>query len=170
MKKWLITAALTLLLVFSASCQKTEKHEIKNFNTETYAYVKDSLIYKDSTTRIFKMTSDPYDVEILVVITKDLYRATAFSRYVLEDYRITPEWFQFKLGLTFSREGYPIVMWLPAIPKSYEEIGIANHELTHVLGMVMLGAGVPFTRDTQEAYAYEMSHLSRQFYHGVWED
>lgn len=167
MKKWLCTALLALLLVFIPfSCKGNNDVTRLSYNVPS----SDSLIYKDSVTKVFKITSDPYDIDVYVVITSDINKAVAFSRYTLDDYSISYEDFEYRLGLTMSRNGYPIVMWLPKSPASYEDIGVANHELTHVLGMVMMSAGIPFTKQTQEAYAYEMSHLSKQFYHGAWDD
>lgn len=163
MKKWLLTALFVLALSFS--CKGKDSSLSK---TQTYANIRDSLIYKDSVTKVFSMTCDPYNVNVIVIITANIYDAAAFVRYRYQDMSITYEDFLFRSGITFSNPGHPIILWLPFIPRSEEEINIANHELTHVVGIVMLGAGIPFTRDTQEPYAYEMGYLSQQFYHGAW--
>ncbi|MGE4042279.1 hypothetical protein [Pseudolabrys sp.] len=64
-----------------------------------------------------------------------------------------------QLGMHFHRRGKCPVVWLPRAPETAKEYGALAHELIHaVRHMFQDWAGMPHTADTDEAYAYAISH------------
>lgn len=106
-----------------------------------------------------------FDKDIYVVITSD----SALSRDLPSDILKAPveEISSNIAGITYYIDNRPIVIWLPKIPTTSDEYATFNHELMHAVHFLMDWAGVPLTISTGEVYAYEMEHLTKQFYEGI---
>lgn len=63
-------------------------------------------------------------------------------------------------GLTLS-EGGEILIWLP----DYNQPpNIVSHEIFHAAYAVMEWVGIPLSPSSEEAYAYLIDHISKEFY------
>lgn len=113
------------------------------------------------TERTFVLNGGTYDVEIQVIITQDVEKAFEF---VVEkvDMPIDSKDFEAS-GVTFADEEGNIVIWLDNI----EDQGVISHELLHATLSIMLWAGVPLNESTEESYAYQLQHLTNQFYNKI---
>lgn len=61
-------------------------------------------------------------------------------------------------ALCFLRPGYAAVVWIPKKPTKPCEIASLAHEILHVLRHMLVDwAGIPLTRDTDEAFCHAMS-------------
>ena len=59
--------------------------------------------------------------------------------------------------------GNRTLIWIPRKPTTPEMIGALAHEVTHVIrAMFVTWAGLPLTRDTDEAYAHAMGYAMRE--------
>jgi len=162
MKKWLLIAALFISLCVSIGYVfNHDKSSVKKYQQIQDTFIVDTVNKKFF--KIFTINADPYNVDVIVIMSNDTVLALNTARIILEDKDLKIGDFNVA-GLTMFNPGYPIVVWLPVIPQSVYEVGTANHELTHVVTTIMLYAGIPLNYTTQEAYAYEMGYLSRQFY------
>jgi hypothetical protein len=120
---------------------------------------KKQSIFED---RIFTMSGGTFDQDIVVIITEDTSYALTYMRDNI-DSTVTTEDFDSR-GTTFdSNNGSPIVIWLP----NNNDISINNHELTHATFNIMRWAGVKYSDESEETYAYEMQLLSSQFYKNI---
>lgn len=116
----------------------------------------------DEPCEIVHMNGGTFDIGVDVIFTRDLERAkdyvnaTVGGSFTTEDFIVR--------GATFYNKGYDIVIWLPQRPETVEELSVANHELFHATVSVLDWANLSLNSLTEEVYAYEMQHLSRQFY------
>lgn len=112
--------------------------------------------------QVVTLEGDTFDLNVKVLITDD----TAFAlRYVREHLDSTAKVEDFDArAVTFPTIGgkSPIV-WLP----QNTPIEIVNHELLHATISVMAWAGIALSDSTEEVYAYELQHLSKQFYNQI---
>lgn len=63
-------------------------------------------------------------------------------------------------ALTIS-DGGDIIIWFPDYNRGKNTV---DHELFHATYAVMDWVGIPLTDDTEEAYAYLLDYLSKEFY------
>ncbi len=61
-------------------------------------------------------------------------------------------------AMYFCRKGYVPVIWLPRRPRASRDFAALAHEILHVLRYMLVDwAGIPLTRDTDEAFCHAMS-------------
>lgn len=89
-----------------------------------------------------------FDQNIAVFITND----TALVR----EYSVTMDFNS--SACTVDEDGL-IMMWFPSIPDN----SLIAHELTHVNQFLLQDAGVTYSENTDEVYAYEMAYLTKEF-------
>lgn len=108
--------------------------------------------------RTFVLNGGTYDVDINVIVTDDIDKALQF---VIENinHPVTKEDFEAS-GVTFTDEEGRIAIWI----ENAEDKGVINHELLHATLSIMLWAGIPLNDSTEESYAYQLQHLTNQFY------
>ncbi len=102
-----------------------------------------------------------YNTEIDVIITQDPDRAFEFVAEHI-DSPITPRDFEAS-GVTFTDEEGRIVVWI----SDANDKGVVNHELLHATFSIMMWAGIPLNESTEESYAYQLQHLTNQFYNKI---
>lgn len=119
--------------------------------------------YSSRDFKIYTLRADVYGVDSYVVITQDTNKAVRFIREVTKDFSVNNSTLQAE-GVTFRNEKGPDMIWLPHVPKTPYDYGVANHELFHLTTNIMLYVGVPLSDSSEEAWAYMFSHLSTQFY------
>ena len=64
-------------------------------------------------------------------------------------------------GRSIMLSGGQIVLWMPSLPESGEELGTLSHEIFHVAVMVMKKAGVGFCADSEEVFAYLIGYITK---------
>ena len=140
---------------------KKVKEEVQYFN------------YMPDTTgiRVIHLDADPFDVDVKVVIGSDALAASKVLRYWTGDMNIQAATLNVR-GMTIWPDrnipGIPCI-WIPSIPKTPDEQGVLAHEMTHIVQMLMSYVGVTLTEASEEAYAYMVGYLTRQFYEGCLE-
>lgn len=122
-------------------------------------------VYKlsDSYFKVFHLNMEIYDVDVVVLIASDRYEALKYARKYFEDTTLRISDFDAKAVTFFNGQDAPL-MWLPKVPENPEEVGTLNHELFHATSMIMQHVGIPLTNSSNEAYAYVMGSLSKQFH------
>jgi hypothetical protein len=109
---------------------------------------------------------DTYDVDVIVIITGDRALALNHIRGMYQDTTLTINDFEAKAVTFFNGADAPCI-WLPGIPKTPEELGTLNHELFHVTSIIMSHVGIRLTNASDEAYAYVLGSLSREFHNKI---
>jgi hypothetical protein len=112
----------------------------------------------------FSIYCDLYDFNVQLIFEKDIDKATIRINELLES---TLSDIPAKLGWTFFRQGYPIVVWMPSIPKTPKEIGTITHEFLHVVFEILRVSHLPLSRKSEEAYTYLLSFLVTKFYEEI---
>lgn len=113
------------------------------------------------TEKTFVLDGGTYDVEVQVIVTQDVEKALQF---VIENVDMPVDLKDFEAsGVTFADEEGNIVIWLDNI----EDQGVISHELLHATLSIMLWAGIPLNDTTEESYAYQLQHLTNQFYNKI---
>lgn len=107
---------------------------------------------------VMVMDGGTYDSDVVVLVTEDLYFAASYVHDNL-DTNVTVKDFDAR-GVTFTSPDGAVIVWLP----NTKDTSIISHELFHATAAIMRWAGVPFTEDTEEAFAYELQYLTKQFY------
>lgn len=111
---------------------------------------------------IVETDAGTYEIPLYLVITKD----TTAAKLTINSFFPGTD-FSYSLANieaeTFFAEGFPIVIWLQAIPSTPAEYGTFNHELFHMTSCIMQYVNIPLSEDSEEAWAYEFSYISKQF-------
>lgn len=55
-----------------------------------------------------------------------------------------------------------VVIWMPLLPDNTKDYATLAHETLHATAFIMRKAGVPFSTDTEEAYAYLIGYITLQ--------
>ncbi len=55
-----------------------------------------------------------------------------------------------------------VLLWMPSIPDNTKDYATLAHEALHAAAYTMRKAGVPFSTDTEEAYAYLIGYITLQ--------
>lgn len=110
----------------------------------------------------FTIPGGTFDMDVRVIITEDTAYAAQYIRENL-DASVTGNDLNCR-GITFGvLEGRGPIIWLPTA----EDVSINNHELFHATMNIMQWAGVEYSDETEESYAYQMQYLSNQFYNKI---
>lgn len=119
--------------------------------------------------KTFMMNTEIYNAGIRVVITDDTLRAANFVRAHFNDSTISSTWFIKARGVTlFDRKGtQPPIMWMPSVPDTPSKKGTAAHEIFHLVYILMDYRGIPLSDISNEAYAYLIGYLTKQFYENI---
>ena len=108
----------------------------------------------------------PYDVIVALGPTEDeffKYCEKRFSHPFTEDEKASFA-FEGKKGRTLRLENNAIVIWMPVIPQNAQEIGNLAHEIYHAAYLMLTGAGVVPSNDSDEAFAYQIDFLTRKIW------
>lgn len=113
--------------------------------------------------QLFELSGGTFEYDAYVIISNDTDSVVNFvnEHFIVDIY--TKEDFRAR-GLTFSGDSNISIIWLPLVPNDPENMAIVNHELFHLTHNMMLWADIPLTDASDETYAYELQHLTKQFY------
>jgi hypothetical protein len=118
----------------------------------------------DLTTRykLITLKGETFDLDVTVLITEDVAFAT---KYVRENLDSTVKFQDFDArAVSFATvDGKPPIIWMA----TSEDKGIVAHEIFHTALNVMYWTGMELNSETEEAFAYEVQHLTNSFYNQV---
>jgi hypothetical protein len=118
----------------------------------------------DLTTRykLITLKGETFDLDVTVLITEDVAFAT---KYVKENLDSTVKFQDFDArAVSFATvDGKPPIIWMA----TSEDKGIVAHEIFHTALNVMYWTGMELNSETEEAFAYEVQHLTNSFYNQV---
>lgn len=115
--------------------------------------------HKPMPDKVITLSGGTFDIDVTVIVTSDTSIALRYVRENL-DPNATSEDFDARAVTFQTIDGKPPIVWL----SDTDDMSIINHELMHASIDVLRWAGINFTDDTEEAFAYELQLLTDQFY------
>lgn len=112
--------------------------------------------------KIFTLKGETFDLDVKVIITEDVAFAT---KYVKENLDSTVKFEDFDArAISFpTQDGKSPIIWMATA----EDKGVIAHEIFHTALNVMYWTGMELNSETEEAFAYEVQHLTNSFYNQV---
>ena len=112
--------------------------------------------------RTFTLKGDTFDLDVTVLITEDVAFAT---KYVKENLDSTVKYEDFDArAVSFpTNDGKPPIIWMA----DANDKGVIAHEIFHTALNVMYWTGMELNSETEEAFGYEVQHLTNSFYNQV---
>lgn len=132
-------------------------------DTKKHLHQESNITKIDSSMTVFHMDGGIYPASIDVIITVD--KRDVYNYFALNgiDSTLTEDYVNSCDGIT-SSDGLNFTVWLESAKLNPENISTVQHELFHVLRVIMDEAGIPLNEYTNEAYAYELGYLTKEFY------
>jgi hypothetical protein len=112
--------------------------------------------------KLLTLKGDTFDLDVTVLITEDVAFATKYVRENL-DSTVKFEDFDARAVSFATVDGKPPIIWMATT----EDKGIIAHEIFHTALNVMYWTGMELNSETEEAFAYEVQHLTNSFYNQV---
>lgn len=112
--------------------------------------------------KVITLSGNTFDMDVTVLITDDTAFATRYVKGHLDTTATAQDFDARAVTFTILNGRSPII-WIP----NNTPIEIVNHELLHATISIMNWAGVPLNNSTEEVYAYELQHLSNEFYNQI---
>lgn len=142
MKKLLLSF---LLLLLSFSCKAPKKDcPVSNTSIE-----------------IGRTDGGTYDVDTYLIVTEDTCLARISIDSIIKDGDANYSLANVE-AMTLSAPGFPVIVWIPHIPKTPYDYATLNHEIFHVTTAIMNYVQIPLSSDTEEAWAYEVGYITRK--------
>ncbi len=118
----------------------------------------------DITTRykVITLSGDTFDIDVKVLVTEDIAFATKYVRENL-DSTVTSADFDARAVSFPTIDGKPPIIWMA----STEDQGVIAHEIFHTALNIMYWTGMELNSETEEAFAYEVQHLTNSFYNQI---
>jgi hypothetical protein len=112
--------------------------------------------------KILTLRGDTFDMDVTVLITEDVAFA---AKYIKEnsDSTINFEDFDARAVSFPINEGRSPIIWMT----DANDKGIIAHEIFHTALNVLYWTGMELNSETEEAFAYEVQHLTNSFYNQV---
>jgi len=112
--------------------------------------------------KLITLKGETFDLDVKVLITEDVAFAT---KYVKENLDSTVKFEDFDArAVSFATvDGKPPIIWMA----TSEDKGVVAHEIFHTALNVMYWTGMELNSETEEAFAYEVQHLTNSFYNQV---
>jgi hypothetical protein len=112
--------------------------------------------------KVITLKGDTFDMDVTVLITEDVAFAT---KYVKEnsDSTVTTKDFDARAVSFPINEGRSPIIWIATT----EDRGVIAHEIFHTALNVMYWTGMELNSETEEAFAYEVQHLTNSFYNQI---
>ena len=112
--------------------------------------------------KILTLSVDTFDMDVTVLITEDVAFA---AKYIKEnsDSTINFEDFDARAVSFPINEGRSPIIWMT----DANDKGIIAHEIFHTALNVLYWTGMELNSETEEAFAYEVQHLTNSFYNQV---
>jgi hypothetical protein len=112
--------------------------------------------------QVFTLKGDTFDLDVTVLITEDVAFATSYVKKNL-DSTVKYEDFDARAVSFPTNDGKSPIIWM----SSTEDKGVIAHEIFHTALNIMYWTGMELNSETEEAFAYEVQHLTNQFYNQV---
>jgi hypothetical protein len=112
--------------------------------------------------RVYTLGGDTFDLDVTVLVTEDVEFATDFVRKNL-DSTVTIKDFDARAVSFPTVDGKSPIIWMA----STEDKGVIAHEIFHTALNVMYWTGMELNSETEEAFAYEVQHLTNSFYNQI---
>jgi hypothetical protein len=112
--------------------------------------------------QVFTLKGDTFDLDVKVLITEDVAFAT---KYVKENLDSTVKYEDFDArAVSFpTNDGKSPIIWMA----DANDKGVIAHEIFHTALNVMYWTGMELNSETEEAFGYEVQHLTNSFYNQV---
>ncbi len=112
--------------------------------------------------KVITLRGDTFDMDVKVLITEDIQFAT---KYVQENLDSTVKFEDFDArAVSFPiNDGKSPIIWMA----TSEDKGVVAHEIFHTALNIMYWTGMELNSETEEAFAYEVQHLTNSFYNQV---
>jgi hypothetical protein len=112
--------------------------------------------------KVLTLRGDTFDMDVTVLITEDVAFA---AKYIKEnsDSTINFEDFDARAVSFPINEGRSPIIWL----SDANDKGIVAHEIFHTALNVLYWTGMELNSETEEAFAYEVQHLTNSFYNQI---
>lgn len=112
--------------------------------------------------QLFILKGDTFDLDVTVLITEDIAFATKYVRENL-DSAVTSSDFDARAVSFATADGKPPIIWMA----TSEDKGVIAHEIFHTTLNIIYWVGMELNSETEEAFAYEVQHLTNSFYNQV---
>lgn len=112
--------------------------------------------------RTFTLKGDTFDLDVKVLITEDVAFATKYVKENL-DSTVKSEDFDARAVSFPTVDGKSPIIWMA----STEDQGVIAHEIFHTALNIMYWTGMELNSETEEAFAYEVQHLTNSFYNQI---
>lgn len=112
--------------------------------------------------KVITLKGETFDIDVTVLITEDVAFAT---KYVKENLDSTVKFEDFDArAISFpTQDGKSPIIWMA----STEDQGVIAHEIFHTTVNIMYWVGMELNSETEEAFAYEVQHLTNSFYNQI---
>jgi hypothetical protein len=112
--------------------------------------------------RTVTLSGSTFDMDVKVLITDDIQFATKYVQDNL-DSTVTAKDFDARAVSFPINDGKSPIIWIG----STEDKGVIAHEIFHTALNIMYWTGMELNSETEEAFAYEVQHLTNSFYNQV---
>jgi hypothetical protein len=112
--------------------------------------------------QIYTLKGDTFDLDVTVLVTPDVDFATNFVQENL-DSTVTIKDFDARAVSFPTVDGKSPIIWMA----DTDDQGIIAHEIFHTSLNIMYWAGMELNSETEEAFAYEVQHLTTSFYNQI---
>jgi hypothetical protein len=112
--------------------------------------------------KLITLKGETFDLDVKVLITEDVAFATKYVKENL-DSAVKFEDFDARAVSFATVDGKSPIIWMATA----EDKGVVAHEIFHTALNVMYWTGMELNSETEEAFAYEVQHLTNSFYNQV---
>jgi hypothetical protein len=112
--------------------------------------------------QVYTLRGDTFDLDVIVLVTEDVEFATKFVKDNL-DSTVTIKDFDARAVSFPTDAGRSPIIWMATT----DDQGVIAHEIFHTTLNIMYWAGMEINSETEEAFAYEVQHLTNSFYNQV---
>jgi len=112
--------------------------------------------------KVITLPGDTFDLDVTVLVTDDVAFATKYVRENL-DSTVTSADFDARAVSFATVDGKSPIIWMA----STEDQGVIAHEIFHTALNIMYWTGMELNSETEEAFAYEVQHLTNSFYNQI---
>jgi hypothetical protein len=112
--------------------------------------------------QVYTLGGDTFDLDVTVLVTEDIAFATKFVKENL-DSTVTIKDFDARAVSFPTNDGKSPIIWMA----STDDQGIIAHEIFHTALNIMYWTGMELNSETEEAFAYEVQHLTNSFYNQI---
>ena len=111
---------------------------------------------------VITLPGDTFDLDVKVLVTNDVAFA---AKYVKEnlDSNVSITDFDARAVSFGTVDGKSPIIWMATV----DDHGVIAHEIFHTTLNIMYWTGMELNSETEEAFAYEVQHLTNSFYNQI---